>query len=100
MSDEAWPSGERSLNVIPLNPSERLQPEDRGDAMREAALQAVTDLMIERVSPNERSPYFEQARDLVLKAGWSPEELLAAADPGAEQDALLEQLGIETVNRG
>ncbi len=85
----------RHLNVIPLNPAERLPSRDRGEAMREAVLQAVTDLMIERVSPNERSPYFEQARDLVLKAGWSPEELVAAAEPGDEQDALLEQLGIE-----
>jgi len=85
----------RHLNVIPLNPAERLPAQDRGDAMREAVVQAVTDLMIERVSPDERSPYFEQARDLVLKAGWSPDELVAAADPGAERDALLEQLGIE-----
>jgi hypothetical protein len=77
-----------------LNPAERLPPQDR-EAMREAVLQAVTDLMIERVSPGERSPHFDQARDLVLKAGWSPEELVAAADPGDEQDALLEQLGIE-----
>lgn len=85
----------RHLNVIPLNPSARLLPQHRGEAMREAVLQVVTDLVIERVSPNERSVYFEQARDLVLKAGWSPEELVAAAEPGDEQAALLEQLGIE-----
>ena len=85
----------RHLNVIPLNPAERLPAEARGEAMREAVLQAVADLMIERISLDERSPYFEQARDLVLKAGWSPDELVAAAEPGDEQDALLEQLGIE-----
>jgi hypothetical protein len=43
---------------------------------------------------NHRSPYFEQGRGLILKSGWGPAELVEAAEPGPQQDALLEQLGI------
>jgi hypothetical protein len=84
------------LNVIPLTaPDKVMAPKQRGDAMRAAVVQVMTDLAVERVRPSERSPLFEAARELLTQAGRSPVEMLDAIDPGPEQDALFEELGLQ-----
>ena len=83
------------LNVIPLTaPDKMLGPNKRGGAMREAVLQVMTHLAIERVPPDRRSPLFDAARDLLTQAGRSPVEMLEAVEPGPEQDSLFEELGL------
>ena len=83
------------LNVVPLiAPEEVRAPKQRDQAMRTAVLQVMTDLAIERVRPEERSPLFDAARDLLTQAGRSPVEMLDAVEPGPEQDALFEELGL------
>ena len=84
------------LNVIPLTaPDEVKAPQQRGQAMRAAVLQVMTDLAVERVRPEERSPLFDAARELLTQAGRSPVEMLDAVEPGPEQDALFEELGLQ-----
>jgi hypothetical protein len=83
------------LNVIPLTSADKATaPGRRADAMREAILQVMTNLAIERVPPDERSPLFDAARELLTQAGRSPVEMLDAVEPGPEQDALFEELGL------
>lgn len=84
-----------SINIIPLTPVEEVAPQARGEALREAVLEALGDLLIERVPTKDRSPYFSQARDLLVQAGWSPEELLEAAAPGPRREALWDALGLK-----
>jgi hypothetical protein len=62
--------------------------------MRTAVLQVMTDLAVERVRPEERSPLFDAARELLMQAGRSPVEMLEAIEPGSEQDDLFEELGL------
>lgn len=82
-------------NVIPLSPANEVVPlEERNEMMRVAVVQAVTDLVIRRVPPDRRSAYFDAARDLLDRAGWSLTELIEAADPGPEQEALFRELGL------
>ena len=83
------------LNVVPLiAPDKAMPPKQRGEAMRTAVLQVMTDLAVERVRPEERSPLFDAARELLMQAGRSPVEMLEAIEPGPEQDALFEELGL------
>jgi hypothetical protein len=83
------------LNVVPLITPERVMPDtERGRAMRAAVVQVMTDLIIERVKPQERLPLFDAARELLEQAGRSPVEMLEAIEPGPEQDALFEELGL------
>jgi len=82
-------------NVIPLTSADRVAPiEERDEMMRAAVVQVVTDLVIRRVPPAERSPYFEAAQDLLDRAGRGLDELIEAARPGAEQDSLFRDLGL------
>lgn len=83
------------LNVIPLIAADKaMAPGRRGDAMRTAVLQVMTDLAIERVPLDQRSPLFDAARELLTQAGRSPVEMLEAVEPGPEQDVLFEELGL------
>jgi len=83
------------LNVVPMITPERVTPDtERGQAMRAAVVQAMSDLIIERVRPDARLPLFDAARELLEQAGRSPVEMLEAVDPGPEQDALFEELGL------
>ena len=87
------PNGQ--LNVIPLTTADRVvAPEQRNEAMREAVLQVMTDLAVERVRPDRRSPLFEAARELLTQAGRSPVEMLDAIEPGPQQDSLFAELGL------
>ena len=89
------PPNTRALNVIPLTPADQaIAPGGRGDAMRAAVLQVMTNLAVERVPPDQRSPLFDAARELLTQAGRSPVEMLDAVEPGPEQDSLFEELGL------
>lgn len=90
-----------SLNVVPLITPDRIMPDtERGQAMRAAVVQVMTDLIIERVRPQERVPLFDAARELLEQAGRSPVEMLEAIEPGPEQDALFEELGLRRQESG
>jgi hypothetical protein len=83
------------LNVVPLVTADKVRLEtERGRAMQAAVVQVMTDLIVERVKPAERVPLFDAARELLEQAGRSPVEMLEAVDPGPEQDALFEELGL------
>jgi len=83
------------LNVVPMITPDKVMPDtERGQAMRAAVVQVMTDLIIERVPPRERLPLFDAARELLEQAGRNPVEMLEAVDPGPEQDALFEELGL------
>jgi hypothetical protein len=89
------PPDSRALNVIPLTPADQASaPGGRGDAMRAAVLQEMTNLALERVPPDERLPLFEAAGELLSQAGRSPVEMLDALEPGPERDSLFEELGL------
>jgi hypothetical protein len=89
-------SGNGFQNVIPLTSADKVVPlEDRQESMRQAVTQAVSDLVIRRVPPQERSPFFDAAKDLLDQAGRSLPELIEAAEPGPEQDALFRDLGLK-----
>jgi hypothetical protein len=89
------------LNVVPLITPERAMPDtERGRAMRAAVVQVMSDLIVERVKPQERLPLFDAARELLEQAGRSPVEMLEAVDPGPEQDALFEELGLRKEAEG
>lgn len=82
-------------NVIPLTSADKVVPvEERDASMRAAVAQVITDLVIRRVPPEDRSPMFEAATDLLDRAGRGLDELIEAAEPGPEQDALFEELGL------
>jgi hypothetical protein len=89
-------SGDGFRNVIPLTSADKVASlEDRQESMQEAVLQVVSDLVIRRVPPQERSPLFDTARDLLERAERSLPELIEAADPGPEQEALFQDLGLK-----
>jgi acyl-CoA reductase-like NAD-dependent aldehyde dehydrogenase len=82
-------------NVIPLTTADKAVPiEERDASMRAAVAEVITDLVIRRVPPEERSPMFEAAADLLDRAGRGLDELIEAAEPGPEQNALFEELGL------
>ena len=84
-----------ALNIIPLTLArDTMAPGRRGDAMRAAVLQVMTDLAVERVPLDKRLPLFDAARELLMQAGRSPVEMLEAVEPGPEQDSLFEELGL------
>jgi hypothetical protein len=62
--------------------------------LREAVIQVVRHLVVRAVPPYRRVPLFEQAAGLLDEAGWGLDELVAAAEPGPAQDALLRALGL------
>lgn len=88
-------SGNGLSNVIPLTHSDEVIPlEQRQEAMQEAVLQVVVDLVIRRVPPTDRSPLFEVAKDLLDRAGRSIPELIDAAEPGPARESLFQDLGL------
>jgi hypothetical protein len=48
------------------------------------------------VPPEQRTPLFDQAAELLDEAGWGLDELYAAASDGPQQSALFHALGLET----
>jgi hypothetical protein len=89
------------LNVVPMITPDKVMPDtERGQAMRAAVVQVMTDLIVERVQPGERLPLFDAARELLEQAGRNPVEMLEAVRPGPEQDALFEELGLRRRTEG
>jgi hypothetical protein len=80
--------------IIPLMPGIARGTGDRRTTVREAVLQVVGHLVLRAVPPAQRSPHFDQAKDLLDEAGWGLDELVAAASPGPAQDTLLRTLGL------
>jgi hypothetical protein len=88
-------SGNGLSNVIPLTQSDEVIPlEERQEAMQKAVLEVVSDLVIQRVPPPDRSPLFDAAKDLLNRGQRSLPELIEAAEPGPAQDALFRDLGL------
>jgi hypothetical protein len=85
------------INIIPLPVLHGLKtvPAESRAAMRRAVVQAIRDLFIAHVPFQERSALFEVARDLLPQCGWSPIEMIDAAEPGPSQEALFEALGLQ-----
>jgi hypothetical protein len=88
-------TGNGLSNVIPLTHADEVVPlEERQEAMQEAVLQVVSDLVIRRVPPTDRSPLFEAAKDLLDRGRRSLPELIDAAEPGPARDSLFRDLGL------
>jgi hypothetical protein len=79
--------------IIPLSPGVSRAGERRA-LLRTAVIQVVGHLVERAVSPAQRDPLFEAARDLLDEAGWGLDELAGAARPGPAQDELLRILGL------
>ena len=90
MSDPLRPPGK----VIPLTPGISRAAGERRAMLRAAVLQVVQHLVLRAVPPSQRVPLFEQATGLLDEAGWGLDELVAAAEAGPGQDALLRALGL------
>jgi hypothetical protein len=82
--------------IIPLMPGVGRPTGGRLELLREAVIQVVGHLVIKSVPPEERSPLFDQAAELLDEAGWGLDELYAAASDGPQQSALFQALGLET----
>ena len=84
-----------SRTIIPLMAGvARMRGERRG-LMREAVVEVVGHLLLKAVPPDQRSPLFDQARDLLSEAGWGLDELCEAAHDGPARRDLFRALGLE-----
>src|SRR5215831_1676628 len=95
---EAGPGGATSpgsRTIIPLMPGVARPRGERRVLMREAVIEVVHHLVLKAVPPQERSPLFDQARDLLTEAGWGLDELFEAAEEGPARSALFRALGLE-----
>ena len=84
-----------SRTIIPLMPGVARPRGERRVLMREAVIEVVHHLVLKAVPPDQRSPLFDQARDLLTEAGWGLDELYEAADDGPARSALFRALGLE-----
>jgi len=81
--------------IIPLMPGVARPRGERRALMREAVVQVVGHLVLEAVPPAQRSPLFDQARDLLTEAGWGLDELFEAVHDGPAQRDLFRVLGLD-----
>ena len=84
-----------SRTIIPLMPGVARPRGERRVLMREAVIEVVHHLVLKSVPPQQRSPLFDQARDLLTEAGWGLDELFEAAEEGPARSALFRVLGLE-----
>ncbi len=94
----AGPSGAASpgsRTIIPLMPGVARPRGERRVLMRAAVIEVVHHLVLKSVPPEQRSPLFDQARDLLTEAGWGLDELFEAAEEGPARSALFRALGLE-----
>jgi len=80
--------------IIPLTPGVARGSAGRRAELRDAVIQVVGHLVIRSVPPSQRLPLFDQAADMLDEAGWGLDELVDAAAPGPEQEALLRAIGL------
>ena len=81
--------------IIPLMPGVARPRGERRVLMQEAVIEVVHHLVLKAVPPEQRSPLFDQARDLLTEAGWGLDELFEAAGDGPARSALFQALGLE-----
>jgi len=81
--------------IIPLLPGVARPRGERRELMREAVVEVVGHLVLKSVPPGQRSPLFDQARDLLSEAGWGLDELFEAAKDGPTRRDLFRALGLE-----
>jgi hypothetical protein len=84
-----------SRTIIPLMPGVARPRGERRVLMQEAVVEVVGHLVLKSVPPQQRSPLFDQARDLLTEAGWGLDELFEAAEEGPARSALFRALGLE-----
>ena len=84
-----------SRSIIPLMPGVARPRGERRVLMQAAVVEVVHHLVLKSVPPEQRSPLFDQARDLLTEAGWGLDELFEAAEDGAARGALFRALGLE-----
>jgi hypothetical protein len=84
-----------SRTIIPLLPGVARPRGERRVLLREAVTEVISHLVLKAVPPGQRSPLFDQARDLLTEAGWGLDELFEAAQDGPARRDLFRQLGLE-----
>lgn len=84
-----------SRTIIPLLPGVARPRGERRVLMREAVIEVIGHLVLKAVPPEQRSPLFDQARDLLTEAGWGLDELFEAAQDGPARRDLFRALGLE-----
>ena len=84
-----------SRTIIPLMAGVARPRGERRVLMREAVVEVVGHLVLKAVPPADRSPLFDQARDLLTEAGWGLDELFEAAHDGPARRDLFRLLGLE-----
>jgi hypothetical protein len=84
-----------SRTIIPLMAGVARPRGERRVLMRAAVVEVVGHLVLKAVPPAERSPLFDQARDLLTEAGWGLDELFEAAHDGPARRDLFRVLGLE-----
>jgi hypothetical protein len=82
--------------IIPLLPGVARPAGERREQLRTAIVEVISHLVLEAIPPEQRSPLFDQAAELLDEAGWGLDELYAAAADGPERRALFRALGLET----
>jgi len=82
--------------IIPLMPGVSRASGARRAELRAAVLQVVSHLVLEAVPPDQRSPLFDQAAELLDEAGWGLDELYLAATDASARGALFRALGLES----
>ena len=84
-----------SRTIIPLMPGVARPRGERRALMREAVVEVIGHLVLKAVPEGQRSPLFDQARDLLAEAGWGLGELFEAAHDGSARRDLFRALGLE-----
>jgi hypothetical protein len=84
-----------SRTILPLMPGVSRPRGERRVLMRAAVIEVIGHLVLKAVPPEQRSPLFDQARDLLSEAGWGLDELFEAAHDGPARRELFRALGLE-----
>lgn len=82
--------------IIPLMPGVARPRGERRAALQQAVVEVIGHLVLKAVPPQQRSPLFDQARDLLGEAGWGLDELFEAAQDGPARQELFATLGLGT----
>jgi hypothetical protein len=94
--DGAVPPPDGPRKIIPLMPGVARPRGERRVALQQAVVEVIGHLVLKAVPPQQRSPLFDQARDLLGEAGWGLDELFEAAQDGPARRELFATLGLGT----